>query len=151
MKVRSGPDFVAGLLFAALGLAVAAGASRYRLGTMADLGPGYFPMLLGGVLALLGIVVILNSLRAADEGEAPRLSVRALVLVVGSVAAFGAALPRLGLVLTVLFVTVLSSAASPGFSPRRAVTIAVGLSAACYGIFVLGLGLRVPVWPTVRF
>ena len=150
VRVRSGPDLVAGLLFSALGMAVAIGASRYRLGTAANVGPGYFPTLLGYVLALLGSAVALNSFRAADRSEGPRLSVRALVIIVGSVLAFAAALPRLGLVLTVFLVTVLSSTASPGFSLHRAVAIGIGLAAACYGIFVLGLGLRIPAWPALR-
>ena len=52
--IRDRKDVAAGLLFAAIGLATAIVASEYPLGTMRSIGPGYFPIMIGIVLALLG-------------------------------------------------------------------------------------------------
>ncbi len=74
-------DFAAGLFFLLLGLAVAGTASRYPIGTAMRMGPGYFPMLLGAILALLGLGIAIKALRAnhALEGlrmESPEASSR---------------------------------------------------------------------------
>ena len=53
-------DLVAGGIFVALGLAFAIGARSYELGTAFRMGPGYVPLVLGGLLALLGLAVIGN-------------------------------------------------------------------------------------------
>jgi hypothetical protein len=146
MSIRNRVDFVAGLCFAAMGLAVLLLSVGYRLGTAASMGPGYFPSLLGGLLILLGSVIVVLSLRGGQHAEAPH-SIRSLLIITGSVALFGVLLPRLGLVATVFCVAVLSATASPHFDLRRASITGLALAAICYVIFVAGLDLRIPAWP----
>ena len=57
MRVKNQKDFLAGLLFMAVGLAFAWGATHYPIGRGAHMGPGYFPRILGGVMAVLGVIV----------------------------------------------------------------------------------------------
>ena len=57
--IKSQKDFFAGLLFLVLGVAFALGAQTYNVGTGARMGPGYFPLMLGVVLALLGAIEII--------------------------------------------------------------------------------------------
>jgi len=57
MKIGSQKDFLSGLMFSGVGIAFAWGASGYSLGTGARMGPGYFPLMLGVILALLGMLI----------------------------------------------------------------------------------------------
>ena len=52
MKIKSQKDFFSGLMFTVVGAAFAYGATSYTIGTGARMGPGYFPLLLGVILAL---------------------------------------------------------------------------------------------------
>ena len=64
MRIKSPTDFWAGLLFGGFGLFVAIyAATQYKLGTAVRMGPGYFPTWIGGLVFLLGLVLILRSVR----------------------------------------------------------------------------------------
>ena len=62
MKLASQKDFFSGLMFIAAGGAFAVGATNYTVGEGARMGPGYFPLMLGSLLALLGLAITLLSL-----------------------------------------------------------------------------------------
>src|SRR5882672_5623434 len=68
MTIRGPRDFYAGLMFAAIGVALVWGSTRYEVGTAAAMGPGYFPLVLGGLLILVGIVVGLRGIAVREEG-----------------------------------------------------------------------------------
>ena len=61
-------DLLAGLVFIAFGLAFAIAASRYQLGTAFRMGPGYFPVVLGGCLVLLGVLIVVEGIVAGERG-----------------------------------------------------------------------------------
>jgi putative tricarboxylic transport membrane protein len=67
MRVRNGKDFWAGLMYAGFGLAFMLTALGYRMGSAVRMGPGYFPVVLGGLLALLGAVIFIRSFVSALE------------------------------------------------------------------------------------
>ena len=67
MRIKSQKDFFAGLLFLALGVAFAWGATTYNVGTGARMGPGYFPLMLGVVLAIMGAVEVFKSMVVETE------------------------------------------------------------------------------------
>src|SRR5512144_2585025 len=50
VKIKSQKDFFAGLMFTAVGIAFAWGATTYSVGSGARMGPGYFPLMLGILL-----------------------------------------------------------------------------------------------------
>ena len=62
MKIKSQKDFFSGLMFTVVGAAFAYGATSYNIGTGARMGPGYFPLLLGVILALLGATILFKAL-----------------------------------------------------------------------------------------
>ena len=62
MRIKSQKDFFAGLMFLLVGLAFAWGSGSYSIGTGARMGPGYFPMVLGVLLAVLGLIVTITAL-----------------------------------------------------------------------------------------
>jgi hypothetical protein len=70
MKIKSEKDFFCGLMFVVVGIAFAWASTNYKIGNGARMGPGYFPLLLGTLLALLGAVVIFKSLVVeTEDGE----------------------------------------------------------------------------------
>jgi hypothetical protein len=61
MKIANGKDFWAGLMFTAFGLAFMFVARDYAMGSAVRMGPAYFPMVLGGILAILGGVILFRA------------------------------------------------------------------------------------------
>ena len=64
-------DYYAGGLMLLIGLGSVLQGSSYRLGTLARMGPGFMPVVLGVVLALLGILIAGTALTspASDDGK----------------------------------------------------------------------------------
>lgn len=151
MKIKSERDFWSGLVFLVVGIAFAWGATSYSFGSSAKPGPGYFPFGLGIILAFLGALVLFKALTIETDGGDPigAIAWKPLVVVLLAVAAFGVLLPRLGLVLTMPLLIFVSSWASDEFSLKVALINAAVLTVMCWLIFVKGLGLSLPVWPTI--
>jgi hypothetical protein len=145
--IRHPKDFYSGLIFIAFGIAAIVIGSNYTLGTAARMGPGYFPRILGILLILLGAALSLRALRIHGSPIAS-WKWRPTLIVLGSVVLFGVMLNTAGLVLATVVLIVLSSAASLEFRPREALISGVLLAALCVGVFVIGLKLQLPIWPT---
>ena len=145
-------DIVSGLIFIAFGLSFAYAAWNYDLGTAIRMGPGYFPVLLGGLLAFLGVLVLVQGAVAAEGGPIGPIPWRGIVLILGSVLFFGFTVRRLGLVPS-LFVTVfLAALSSTRTGLVTAVIMAAVLTVLCALIFSYALGLPVPLFsPALRF
>ncbi|HWT31392.1 MAG TPA: tripartite tricarboxylate transporter TctB family protein [Propylenella sp.] len=143
---KSVRDLAAGLIFIAFGLAFAIAASRYQIGTAFRMGPGYFPIVLGGLLVLLGIMVAVEGVLAGEDTPIGAVPWKALVLILGSIIFFGVTVRGLGLVPS-LFVTVLMAAfASRRTTALTALLIAIGLTIGCVLIFVEALGLSIALF-----
>jgi hypothetical protein len=149
MKIKSERDFWSGLMFLVVGIAFAWGATAYNFGSSARPGPGYFPFGLGVLLALLGAFTLFESLTVeTEDGEKiGKWAFRPLIWIVGSVAAFGWALPHLGMVIALPILVMVSAMAGDEFHWRDAVISAVVLTVGSYFIFILGLKLTIPLWP----
>jgi putative tricarboxylic transport membrane protein len=144
-RPRALKDILAGLAFVGFGLAFAVSATAYEIGTTVRMGPGYFPLVLGGLLVLLGGFIAAKGFLASEEGAIGTIPWRALALIVGAVLFFGLTVRGLGLV-PATFVTALMSA----FASRRAGVVAallvtVGLTVLCVLVFVVVLSLRLPL------
>jgi len=145
--IRHPKDFVAGLMFAAFGIGAIVVAAGYPLGTAARMGPGYFPRMLGILLIVLGSALALRALRL--QGSAlPAWPWRPTVVILGSVVVFGLIVTRAGLALSTVILIVLASLASHEFRPREALISGVLLAALSIAVFVIGLKLQLPIWPT---
>jgi hypothetical protein len=145
-------DILSGLIFVGLGGAFGYAASGYPIGTAFRMGPGYFPLLLGGALVALGVAIVVKGVTAA-AAEAPIGPVpwRGAILILAALVFFGATVRGLGLVLALAGTALLSALASRQNSPLAALAIAACLTAACVLIFHYGLGITVPLFgPWVR-
>ena len=151
MKIKSERDFWSGLMFLVVGIAFAWGATIYNFGSSARPGPGYFPFGLGALLAILGALVLFKSLTIESEGGDPvgDISWKPLIVILAAVAFFGVALPRLGLVITLPLLVLISSWASDEFSWKAALANALVLIVMSWLIFIKGLNLIIPMWPTI--
>lgn len=146
MRIRSQSDFWCGLLFAALGVAVVVLARDYRLGTAARMGPGYFPMLLGGLLVFLGLTLTVPAL-FKDGERIPRLHLRPLMMILISIAVFGVALEYLGFVIAVAALVLVGGLADPELKPVESAGVAAFLVLFAVGIFWGLLGMPINLWP----
>jgi len=149
MHIKRAKDFKAGLIFIFFGIGSAAFSGTYQIGTSARMGPGYFPFVLGGVLAGLGLVIVLRSL-SRGEGMRKARSFRAkpVVLVLSSVVLFGLLLRPLGLIFSTVILIIVSSMASDEFKKKEAILNAFVLLAIVLIIFVYFLKFQIPVWPS---
>lgn len=150
MKIKSQRDFWSGLMFVSVGIAFAWGATEYSFGSSARPGPGYFPFGLGVMLALLGAMVLFKALTIESAGGDPigGIAWKPLLIIVAAVALFGFALPRLGMALTLPLLIVLASLAGDEFHIGEALLNAALLTLGSWVIFIWGLKLVIPVWPT---
>ena len=135
-------DLLAGAVFTGFGLAFAVTSTTYEIGTALRMGPGFFPLLPGAILVLLGISIAVKGFVAGEGGDLGTVPWRSLVLLIAAILFFGATVRDLGLV-PALFVSVLLAAlAGRGVRVLPAVVIAASLTALSVLIFVVALQLR---------
>ncbi|MFN5048774.1 tripartite tricarboxylate transporter TctB family protein [Roseateles sp.] len=150
MKIKSQTDFWSGLMFLLVGLGFAWGATEYSFGNSARPGPGYFPFGLGILLAVLGAVVLFKALtiESEDGGRIGAIAWRPLGVIVGAIVLFGWALPHLGMVIALPLLVVIAAMAGDEFKWLEALLTAAFLTVGSWAIFVWGLNLVIPLWPT---
>ncbi len=149
MQVKNKQDFWSGVMFVLIGVAFALKATTYSMGTAARMGPGYFPFWLGTVMACLGAVILVSSLRPkAVETVVEKFDFRILAIIVGSIVLFAFILRPLGLIISMFMLVIVSSMASHEHSWKVSAMNAVFLTVLCWLSFVKGLGLVFPIWPT---
>jgi hypothetical protein len=137
-------ELVGGLVLVTLGAAAAIVSHRYGLGTMRNVGPGMFPMLLGATLALLGLGVVLEG--RTSTTVLPRIPWRPIIMISAGLAAFGLLVERAGALAAVVSLIFLSGLADDRFRPVTLAAIAVAtvgftamLGWAFYGALTLDL------------
>lgn len=145
-NIRRNQDLYAGLTFIAFGLAAVFFARPLRFGTAAQMGPGYFPSVLGGILALLGLVILIRPLWSIGTRVSP-LALRPLLFVTAAVLVFGVLLRPLGLVVATLALVVVARLADREFRVAESALAALVLAAGATALFVYGLRLPFNVWP----
>ncbi len=94
MKIKSQVDFFAGLMFLVVGGLFVLGAQKYNIGTAARMGPGYFPSLLGIMLAVLGGLIIIyamlhNPAHGKDGDKVGSWAWKPIIFVLGANILFG--------------------------------------------------------------
>lgn len=159
MSLKSQKDFASGVMFTVTGAAFAwNAATAYTVGTAAQMGPGYFPLVLGLVLVLLGGFIMFFSLvvETPDGGLIGEIAWRPLVCILGANLLFGVmlgglpllGLPSMGLVAAIYALCGLALLAdTSSFTLRRWLVLSSVLAAGSYLVFIQLLKLTLPVWP----
>ena len=144
-------DVLAGLLFVALAVVGLYVSRDYPIGTAVRMGTGYVPRLLCWLLLGLGAWILVQGFfeTQSERAASPSASAawRPLVFVTASLVIFGLSIERLGLVLSILLLIIVGAAGARGLRPFETVAAAVVLILLSWGIFIVGLGLAIPVWP----
>jgi len=148
MRIRNYRDFWSGIMFLALGVLFVVFSQAYQLGTPARMGPGFFPTMLGALMALLGAAIAWQSMAAGSKEERiAGIGWRELFLVLVSVGVFAATLPYLGMVVAITLLIAISATASHEFRWKETLVSIVVLLVMAELVFVKGLELQFPVWP----
>jgi hypothetical protein len=142
--IRHPKDFWTGFIFICFGLAAVYLGQDYQMGTAGRMGPGYFPTILGLLLAVIGAIAVVRSFLRPGE-PVGRFYLKNLLLILAAVVLFGVLMRGAGLIPAVLVIVLLSAYASPKFEWLPTVLIAVGLAAFCVVLFVKVLGLPLPI------
>ena len=149
MRIRNHRDFWAGVLFIVTGLLFMVLSRQYQLGTAAKMGPGYFPTILGGMMALLGLMILAGAMGSrAQELRVEKVDLKSNFLVLLAVAVYAATLPSLGFIVSLVLLIVISSIASHEFNLKTTLVSSVVLLVFSWLVFVKGLELQFPFLPT---
>lgn len=149
IRMINSRDVMAGLLFLSAGLVTGFWSAAYPLGNAMRMGPGYFPLLLGIVLAVLGIGVLFRGLKLglnAEQGLA-MFHWRPALFVGAGVVAFALLAQHQGLLIAILVLTVLSGLARPKAHWPELLGLGCALAVFGVAVFSFGLGLPLPILP----
>ena len=149
MFIRNQRAFVSGALFFGVAAFFFIVALNYQPGTAARMGPGFFPRMMAIFLAAIGLFVMAGAVMPkAKIDHLEGWDWKGLIWITGSVALFAALLYPLGFVLSLLVLIIVASRASPEFTWTGTLINAAVLIVMCVGVFVYGIGLQFPVWPS---
>ena len=150
MKIKSEKDFWSGIMFAIVGAAFAWGATNYSFGSSARPGPAYFPFGLGVLMTALGAIIVFKALTVDVKGgdKIGPWAWKPLSMITLTVAIFGWMLPHLGMVVALPILVLVAALAGDEFHWKDALINAVILTVGSYFIFIYGLKLTIPLWPS---
>lgn len=159
MMMHNQRDFFAGLMYCAAGTAFAVGATNYSIGTGARMGPGYFPLMLGVILGVIGVVIMLFALRPQtddSDGKIGAWAWKPVACIIGANLLFGVAIgglpslgvPSLGMIVGIYALVTVASLASESSRMHKVLMLATVLAAGSYLAFIVLLKLQIPVWPS---
>ena len=157
VNIKSQKDFFSGLMFMGVGGAFAWGATTYNVGEGARMGPGYFPLMLGILLAVIGAAITFTSLvvEAEGGGKIGKWAWKPLFFIILANVVFGILLaglpsiklPAMGMIVAIYALTFIASMAEAGWKVKTTFILATVLAIGSYLAFVVALKLQFPVWP----
>jgi len=155
--IKSQKDFFSGLMFSAVGIGFAVGATEYTVGQASRMGPGYFPLILGVILTILGAIIAIKAMTSGGPGgdKIGKWAWKPLFFVIAANLTFGALLggipsigfPSFGLLVAIFALVIIASFAGDKPKMKEVIILAIILAAGSYLAFVKLLALQFPVWP----
>ena len=150
IRIINDQNFISGMLFLVLGLIATGLASHHTLGNAMRMGPGYFPLLLGGSLVFLGSIQLIRCLKLKKDTSDSwwsGLRWRPSLFVGAGVVAFALLAQEQGLLLAIAVLTLISGLAQRGVYFLELLALSIGLALFGVAVFSFGLGLPLPVLP----
>ena len=157
MNIKSQKDFFSGLMFMGVGAAFAWGATTYSIGSGARMGPGYFPLVLGFLLAMLGAIITFKALviETEDGEKMGAWAWKPLFFIIVANLVFGVLLgglpsiklPAMGMIAAIYALTFIASLAGEEFKFKEVVILATVLAVMSYLGFIVLLKLQFLAWP----
>lgn len=136
-------DLVAGCLLIVFAAGFGLISWSYPFGNPAQMGPGFFPLILSGLLACLGLVITIRG--AVIHGEA-MLLIRPIALICALAAplAFGLLAQPAGFLPAVFVATFVGTLAASGMRLSVRLATSCVLALVTTAVFIWGLGLPLP-------
>ena len=111
-----------------------------EIGTPLRMGPGYFPMILSGLLFILGALILFQSFKGKGE-RIGRIAWRGLFFILLAPVFFGLTVRGLGFVTSLFITSLIASQASVRMKPLPALALAVLVTIFSTLVFSYALGL----------
>lgn len=145
LRIKSPQDLGAAVVFMAIGLAGVYFGRDLRFGTAANMGSGYFPVVLSWIIFAIGGIVGVKALTI----EGPRIEpfqVRPIAIIITAIVAFGYLIDRVGLAITAVLLTILAGLARRDVNFLETLLLGAGLAIFAVVVFVYGLSQPFPTW-----
>jgi len=142
-----GRDVWAGLLFIGLGAFAIVHSYDYPIGTLTQMGPGYFPTILGGMMMLCGATIALGAVLFRTTERISRPNLRGVLAIAGSVVGFAVLLDRIGLPATVFCSSMIACAARRDFLRPSSFLLSAIIAALCTVVFIYLLNIPIRLSP----
>lgn len=148
MRLTNKRELYSAGLMLFIGIGTTIGSLNYGIGTLARMGPGYFPLILGIVLILIGALIIATPLTeedAAYEWSGGR-QYRSWIIVIAGMLAFMILGKYGGLVpatFALIFMTALGDRSN---SIKAAFALAAGVTIAAVGVFHYAMQMQFPLF-----
>ncbi|WP_201836141.1 tripartite tricarboxylate transporter TctB family protein [Microvirga zambiensis] len=140
------PDLLAGMIFIVVGALGLWAGRDLRMGTAAMMGPGYLPLIVSGLILLIGLAVtIMGLLRSREPLGVVRL--RPLLIILVAVGGFAYAAGSLGFVIAAAWLIGIGSLADPESRLREIAASIVVLTIFGILVFIVGLGVQMQLGP----
>jgi len=133
-------DAVAGILFVLVGVIFGVLALGMELGTSLRMGPGYFPLVLAGLLIGLGAMIVAGSFKSVAE-EMTAHAWRGMLFILPAPVFFGLTVRGLGFVPSIFVTTLIAALASLKMKLLPALLLSAGVTVFCTLVFSVALGL----------
>jgi hypothetical protein len=115
---------------------------QYAFGDLSRAGPGLFPLLVSGLLFLIGVITVVRA-RFVPPARL-EIGVRNITLVLVALCGFALISEHINMTLGIIFMVFISTLAGTSYSLIRNVKISAGLLAIAFGLQML-LGLNLPL------
>lgn len=133
-------DAVSGLMFLAVAVYVSVSTLLgLDIGSLEQMGPGFFPLALGLILGVIGILVLLSA--KPNEDQQLPVNWRAVLLIGAAPIAFGLTVRTLGLVPALLISVSMATLSSSRVRLFTALAVIVGVTVFCVVVFKVGIGI----------
>ena len=142
--VRNPKDFFAALIYLAIGLSAILMGRELPMGSALQMGPAYFPTVLGAILSFIGLISLIRSLVRTGE-PIQTFAWKQLLLIVVATLVFGLLVRGAGLLIALPLFVVMTAFASVKFRWGPALALAAAATVFCAGVFILGLGVPLPL------
>ena len=148
MKVALGDnkDFLTGIMFIGVGALGIYMAQDYPMGSALRMGPGYFPIVLSGLLILFGIYCLIQGLLKPEKLKGDGWSLRALVILPIGAVIFGLLMEYAGFIPALVVLVFVSAYAGNEFKFVEVLLLSIGLTIGSWALFIWGLGLPYPLF-----
>ena len=137
-------DYIAALVSGAIGIFIVIEGLSYRMGSLYSMGPGYFPVILGGIMILLALFMVVSAQPAQLAQVRPEAGqLRGMAFLAAAFTGFALTVESLGMLASVCIAVFLASLSNRQTSLITALILAVGTAVVSALVFRVGLGLQI--------